>query len=73
MKNLIDLIVDVDYECYRKIIEVVCKDENVDVFFVICVLLIFILSEEIVRVVIEVECDKLVIVNFMVGELVKEG
>ncbi len=73
MKNPIDLIADADYERYRKTIEVVCRDENVDALLVICVPPIFIPSEEIARAVIEAECDKPVIVNFMAGELVRDG
>ncbi len=73
VKNPIDLIADADYERYRKTIEVVCRDENVDALLVICVPPIFILSEEIARAVIEAECGKPVIVNFMAGELIKDG
>ncbi|NJE30087.1 CoA-binding protein [Thermococcus sp. 18S1] len=72
-RNPIDLIADADYERYRKTIEVVCRDENVDSLLVICVPPIFLPSEEIARAVIEADCDKPVIVNFMAGELVSEG
>jgi len=72
-RNPIDLIADADYERYRKTIEVVCKDENVDSLLVICVPPIFISSEEIARAVIAADCDKPVVVNFMAGELVRDG
>ena len=72
-RNPIDLIADADYERYKKTIETVCKDENVDSILVICVPPIFIPGEEIARAVIEVDCDKPVIVNFMAGELVRDG
>lgn len=72
-RNPIDLIADADYERYKKTIETVCKDENVDSILVICVPPIFIPGEEIARAVIEAECDKPVIVNFMAGELVRDG
>ncbi|MFA4640337.1 acetate--CoA ligase family protein [Pyrococcus kukulkanii] len=73
VKNPIDLIADGDYDRYRRTIEVVCKDENVDSILVICVPPIFIPSEEIARAVIDAKCDKPIIVNFMAGELVREG
>ncbi|CAD5245297.1 acetate--CoA ligase family protein [Thermococcus camini] len=73
VKNPIDLIADADYERYRRTIEVVCGDKNVDSLLVICVPPIFIPSEEIAKAVIEAECDKPVIVNFMAGDLVREG
>ncbi|MFA4646511.1 acetate--CoA ligase family protein [Pyrococcus kukulkanii] len=73
VKNPIDLIADADYERYKKTIEVVCRDENVDSILVICVPPIFIPSQEIAKAVIDVECNKPIIVNFMAGELVKEG
>jgi acetyl-CoA synthetase (ADP-forming) len=72
-KNLDEVIADADYERYKKTIETVCKDKNVDALLVICVPPIFIPSEEIARAVIEAECDKPVILNFMAGELVREG
>jgi len=72
-RNPIDLIADADYERYKKTIETVCKDENVDSILVICVPPIFIPGEEIARAVIEADCDKPVIVNFMAGELVRDG
>jgi len=73
VRNPIDLIADADYERYKKTIETVCRDENVDSILVICVPPIFIPSEEIARAVIETDCDKPVIVNFMAGELVRGG
>ncbi|ASJ01739.1 acyl-CoA synthetase [Thermococcus gorgonarius] len=73
VRNPIDLIADADYERYKRTIETVCRDENVDSLLVICVPPIFIPSEEIARAVIEAECDKPLIVNFMAGELVREG
>ena len=73
VKNPIDLIADADYERYRRTIEIVCRDENVDSLLVICVPPIFLPSEEIARAVIEAECDKPIIVNFMAGELVRDG
>ncbi|WP_297534364.1 CoA-binding protein [Thermococcus sp.] len=73
IRNPIDLIADADYERYRRTIETVCGDENVDVLLVICVPPIFIPSEEIAKAVIEAKCDKPVIVNFMAGELVRGG
>ncbi|AAL81209.1 CoA-binding protein [Pyrococcus furiosus DSM 3638] len=73
VKNPVDLIADADYERYKRAIEVVCRDENVDAILVICVPPIFIPSEEIARAVVEANCDKPIIVNFMAGELVREG
>ncbi len=73
VRNPIDLIADADYERYKKTIETVCRDENVDALLVICVPPIFIPSEEIARAVIETNCNKPVIVNFMAGELVRGG
>ena len=73
VKNPIDLIADADYERYRRAIETVCRDENVDSILVICVPPIFIPSEEIARAVIESDCDKPIVVNFMAGELVRDG
>ena len=73
VKNPIDLIADADYERYKQTIEVVCKDENIDTLLVICVPPIFIPSEEIARAIIDAKCNKPVIVNFMAGELVREG
>ncbi|WP_456423429.1 acetate--CoA ligase family protein [Thermococcus sp.] len=73
VKNPIDLIADADYERYKRTIEAVCKDENVDSILVICVPPIFISSEEIARAVIDANCDKPAVVNFMAGELVREG
>ncbi|AIF68545.1 acyl-CoA synthetase [Palaeococcus pacificus DY20341] len=72
-KNPIDLIADADYERYKRTIEVVAKDENVDSILVICVPPIFIPSEEIAKAVMDAECEKPIIVNFMAGELVKGG
>ncbi len=73
LRNPIDLIADADYERYKKTIEVVCRDENVDSLLVICVPPIFLPSEEIARAIIEAECNKPVVVNFMAGELAREG
>ena len=73
VKNPVDLIADADYERYRRTMEVVCRDENVDALLVICVPPIFLSSEEIARAIIEASCDKPVIVNFMAGELTREG
>lgn len=73
VKNPIDLIADADYERYKRTIEVVCRDENVDSLLVICVPPIFISSEEVARAVIEADCPKPIIVNFMAGELVRDG
>jgi acetyl coenzyme A synthetase (ADP forming)-like protein len=72
-RNPVDLIADADYERYRRTIETICKDGNVDSILVICVPPIFIPSEEIAKAVIEADCNKPVIVNFMAGELVREG
>ncbi|WP_297516244.1 CoA-binding protein [Thermococcus sp.] len=72
-RNPVDLIADADYERYKRTIEVVCNDENVDALLVICVPPIFIPSEEIAKAVIEAKCDKPVVVNFMAGELVRGG
>lgn len=72
-KNPIDLIADADYERYKRAIEVVSRDKNIDALLVICVPPIFIPSEEIAKAVIDAKCDKPVVVNFMAGELVKEG
>ncbi len=73
IKNPIDLIADADYERYKRTIEIVGKDENVDALLVICVPPIFIPSEEIAKAIIDAKCDKPIIVNFMAGELVREG
>ncbi len=73
VKNPVDLIADADYERYRRTIEVVCGDENVDSILVICVPPIFIPSEEIARAVIDADCNKPILVNFMAGELVRRG
>ena len=73
VKNPIDLIADADYERYKKTIETVCRDKNVDSLLVICVPPIFIPSEEIAKAVIEAECEKPIVVNFMAGELVRDG
>ncbi len=73
VKNPVDLIADADYERYRRTMEVVCRDENVDALLVICVPPIFLSSEEIAKAIIEASCDKPVIVNFMAGELTREG
>ncbi len=73
VKNPIDLIADADYERYRRTMEIVCRDENVDALLVICVPPIFLPSREIARAVIEAECDKPIVVNFMAGELVRNG
>ncbi|WP_087036904.1 acetate--CoA ligase family protein [Thermococcus litoralis] len=72
-KNPVDLIADADYERYKKAIEVVCKDKNVDSLLVICVPPIFMPSEEIAKAIIDAKCNKPIVVNFMAGELVKEG
>ena len=72
-RNPVDLIADADYERYKRTIETVCRDENVDALLVICVPPIFIPSEEIAKAVIEAKCDKPVVVNFMAGELVRGG
>lgn len=72
-KNPIDLIADADYERYRRTIEVVCEDKNVDSILVICVPPVFLPSEEIAKAIIDAKCRKPIIVNFMAGELVKEG
>lgn len=73
VKNPVDLIADADYERYRRTIEVVCGDENVDSILVICVPPIFIPSEEIARAVVDADCNKPIVVNFMAGELVRRG
>ena len=73
VRNPIDLIADADYGRYRRTIEVVCRDGNVDALLVICVPPIFIPSGEIAKAIIEADCDKSVIVNFMAGELVRDG
>ncbi|MDK2870646.1 MAG: hypothetical protein PWP39_1881 [Pyrococcus sp.] len=73
VKNPVDLIADADYERYKKTIEIICEDDNVDSILVICVPPIFIPSEEIAKAIIDAKCDKPVIVNFMAGDLVKEG
>ncbi|WP_297470928.1 CoA-binding protein [Thermococcus sp.] len=73
VKNPVDLIADADYERYKRTIETVCRDENVDSLLIICVPPIFIPSEEIARAIIEADCDKPIVVNFMAGELVKDG
>ncbi|WP_297416878.1 acetate--CoA ligase family protein [Thermococcus sp.] len=73
VKNPIDLIADADYGRYKRTIETVCKDGNVDSLLIICVPPIFIPSEEIARAVIEASCNKPLIVNFMAGELVGRG
>ncbi|NJE76648.1 acetate--CoA ligase family protein [Thermococcus sp. ES12] len=73
VRNPIDLIADADYERYKRTIEIACKDKNVDSILVICVPPIFIPSEEIAKAVIDAECNKPVVVNFMAGELVGEG
>ncbi|MFA4701214.1 acetate--CoA ligase family protein [Pyrococcus kukulkanii] len=73
VKNPIDLIADADYERYKRTIEVVCRDENVDSMLVICVPPIFIPSEDIAKAVIDTKCDKPIIVNFMAGDLVRNG
>ena len=73
IKNPVDLIADADYERYKRTIETVCRDENVDSLLIICVPPIFIPSEEIARAIIEADCDKPIVVNFMAGELVKDG
>ncbi|WP_324734992.1 acetate--CoA ligase family protein [Thermococcus sp. SY098] len=73
IKNPIDLIADADYERYKRTIEIVGKDENVDALLVICVPPIFIPSEEIAKAIIDAKCEKPIIANFMAGELVKDG
>ncbi len=73
LKNPVDLIADADYERYKRTIEIVCSDENVDSLLVICVPPIFLPSEWIAKAIIEAECDKPIIVNFMAGELVRRG
>ena len=73
LKNPIDLIADADHKRYRRTIETVCRDKNVDSLLVICVPPIFIPSEEIAGAVIEANCDKPVVVNFMAGELVRDS
>ncbi|WP_209475606.1 acetate--CoA ligase family protein [Thermococcus stetteri] len=73
VKNPIDLIADADYERYKRTIEITCRDENVDALLIICVPPIFIPSEEVAKAVIDADCNKPVIVNFMAGELVREG
>ena len=73
VRNPVDLIADANYDRYKRTIETVCKDENVDSILVICVPPIFIPSVEIARAIIEAECNKPIIVNFMAGELVEEG
>ncbi|AFL95289.1 acyl-CoA synthetase (NDP forming), large subunit [Thermococcus cleftensis] len=73
VRNPIDLIADADYERYKRTIEIACKDENVDSLLVICVPPIFIPGEEIAKAVIDANCAKPVVVNFMAGELVREG
>ncbi|NPA47051.1 MAG: CoA-binding protein [Thermococci archaeon] len=73
VRNPIDLIADADYERYRRTIEIVCRDGNVDSLLVICVPPIFVPSEEVARAVVEAKCDKPVVVNFMAGELVRDG
>jgi len=70
-KNPIDLIADADYGRYKRTIEAVCRDGNVDALLVICVPPIFIPGEEIAKAVIDADCNKPVIVNFMAGELVR--
>ncbi|NJF25727.1 acetate--CoA ligase family protein [Thermococcus sp. Bubb.Bath] len=73
VRNPVDLIADADYERYKRTIETVCRDENVDSILVICVPPIFIPSGEIAKAVIEADCSKPVVVNFMAGELVRGG
>ncbi|AEC52149.1 hypothetical protein PNA2_1235 [Pyrococcus sp. NA2] len=73
VKNPIDLIADADYERYKRTIEVVCRDENVDTLLIICVPPIFIPSEEIAKAIIDARCEKPMIVNFMAGSLVEKG
>ncbi|WP_048056206.1 acetate--CoA ligase family protein [Pyrococcus sp. ST04] len=73
VRNPIDLIADADYERYRRTIEIVCEDDNVDALLVICVPPIFISSGEIARAVIDAKCKKPIVVNFMAGALVREG
>lgn len=67
------LIADADYERYKRTIETVCKDENVDSLLVICVPPIFVPSREVARAILDANCNKPVIVNFMAGELVRDG
>jgi len=73
VRNPIDLIADADYMRYRKAIEAVCRDDSVDAILVICVPPIFVPSEEVARAVVETDCGKPIIVNFMAGELVRAG
>jgi len=73
VKNPVDLIADADYERYKKTIEILCRDENVDSLLIICVPPIFIPSEEIARAIIDTNCNKPIVVNFMAGDLVKNG
>ncbi|ASJ10647.1 acyl-CoA synthetase [Thermococcus sp. P6] len=73
LRNPVDLIADADYGRYRKAIETVCRDENVDALLVICVPPIFVPAGEVARAVIDARCDKPVVVNFMAGDLVREG
>ncbi|ASJ03673.1 acyl-CoA synthetase [Thermococcus profundus] len=73
VKNPIDLIADADYERYKRTVEAVCRDGNVDSILVICVPPIFIPSEDIARAVVEADCGKPIVANFMAGELVKGG
>ncbi|WP_297490436.1 CoA-binding protein [Thermococcus sp.] len=73
VKNPIDLIADADYTRYRRTIETVCRDDNVDAILVICVPPIFVPSGEVARAVIEADCGKPIVVNFMAGELVRDG
>ncbi|KUK29107.1 MAG: Acyl-CoA synthetase, subunit alpha [Thermococcus sp. 40_45] len=73
VKNPVDLIADADYERYKKTIEILCRDENVDSLLIICVPPIFIPSEEIARAIIDAKCSKPIVVNFMAGDLVKNG
>ncbi|RLF87227.1 CoA-binding protein, partial [Thermococci archaeon] len=58
VKNPVDLIADADYERYKKTIEILCRDENVDSLLIICVPPIFIPSEEIARAIIDTNCNK---------------
>ncbi|WP_297071035.1 acetate--CoA ligase family protein [Thermococcus sp.] len=71
--NPIDLIADANYERYRRTIETVCRDENVDSLLVICVPPIFVPGEDVARAVIDARCGKPLVVNFMAGELVRGG
>ncbi len=71
--NPIDLIADADYGRYRRTIETVCRDENVDSLLVICVPPIFVPGEDVARAVIDARCGKPLVVNFMAGELVRGG